>query len=231
MGILQESWVVLGNFIWRTLLGKPSLGYHFFPAEIIIQEVTLLPTYLLSVAALKEAAKKPCDWNSRLEIAALKEAAKKPCDWNSRLEVCQKLEYSPYLEALYSSYLEALYSPYLEGLGNLDVQTQTDCEMTGFACQNLKIRSPQPTLGEKELHCETTRTDRSPFPDILLTSRFRRRRPKEDTFNPINVTHVINFETEKKEDPQLIDEAFKESAEDNDLTRLKRFRDQNIYFL
>lgn len=50
---------------------------------MIIKEVALLPTYLPSVAALKEAAKKARDWNSRLEVL-------------------QKLEYSPYLEALES---------------------------------------------------------------------------------------------------------------------------------
>jgi histone demethylase JARID1 len=61
----------------------------------------------------------------------------------------------------------------------------------------------------------------------LVESRFRRRRPKEDPFNPINVTHVITLEAEKKEDPRLIVEAFKES-ENNELTSFKRIRVQNI---
>jgi hypothetical protein len=61
----------------------------------------------------------------------------------------------------------------------------------------------------------------------LVASRFRRRRPKEDPFNPINVTHVITLEAEKKEDPRLIVEAFKES-ENNELTSFKRIRVQNI---
>lgn len=50
---------------------------------MIIKEVILLPTYLPSVAALKEAVKKARDWVHRLEVL-------------------QKLEYSPYLEALES---------------------------------------------------------------------------------------------------------------------------------
>jgi len=50
---------------------------------MIIKEVALLPTYLPSFAALKEAAKKARGWNSRLEVL-------------------QKLEYSPYLKALES---------------------------------------------------------------------------------------------------------------------------------
>lgn len=52
-------------------------------AEPILKEVTLLPTYLPSVTTLKETVKK----------------AK---DWMARLETLQKLEYSPYLEALES---------------------------------------------------------------------------------------------------------------------------------
>ena len=50
---------------------------------MIIKEVVLLPTYLPSVVALKESVKKARDWVSRLEVL-------------------QKLEYSPYLEALES---------------------------------------------------------------------------------------------------------------------------------
>lgn len=61
----------------------------------------------------------------------------------------------------------------------------------------------------------------------LVASRFWRRRPKEDPFNPNNVTHVITLEAEKKEDPRLIVGAFKES-ENNELTTLKRIRVQNI---
>lgn len=61
----------------------------------------------------------------------------------------------------------------------------------------------------------------------LGPSRFRRRRPKEDPFNPTNVTHVISLDTDKKEDPRLIVEAFKES-EYGELTSFKRLRVQNI---
>ena len=61
----------------------------------------------------------------------------------------------------------------------------------------------------------------------LVASRFRRRRPKEDPFNPINVTHIIALEAEKKDDPRLIVEAFKES-ENSELTSFKRIRVQNI---
>ncbi|EFX69009.1 hypothetical protein DAPPUDRAFT_301194 [Daphnia pulex] len=63
------------------LQAKPRLPLS--SADMIIKEVALLPTYLPSVAALKEAAKKARDWNSRLEVL-------------------QKLEYSPYIEALES---------------------------------------------------------------------------------------------------------------------------------
>ena len=77
---------------------------------MIIKEVALLPTYLPSVAALKEAAKKARDWNSRLEVL-------------------QKLEYSPYLEALESLMSKA--KPIAIRLDSL---------------ANFKIRLPQPTL-------------------------------------------------------------------------------------
>lgn len=62
---------------------------------------------------------------------------------------------------------------------------------------------------------------------ISGTSRFRRRRPKEDPFSPLNVSHVIPVEAEKKEDPRLIVEAFKES-EANELGGFKRLRIQNV---
>ncbi|EFX61169.1 hypothetical protein DAPPUDRAFT_340522 [Daphnia pulex] len=48
------------------MLDKPRLGLP--TADIVIKEVALLPTYLPSVAALKEAVKKARDWNLRREV-------------------------------------------------------------------------------------------------------------------------------------------------------------------
>ncbi len=69
--------------IFINFLSKSRPRLPLPSADIVIKEVALLPTYLPSVATLKEAPKKTRDWNSSLEV------------W-------QKLEYSPYLEAFES---------------------------------------------------------------------------------------------------------------------------------
>lgn len=73
-------------------------------AELIIKEVALLPTYLPAVGSLKDMLKKARDWISRLEML-------------------QKLEYSPYLEALESLMTKAKpIAIKLDSLDELDNQ-------------------------------------------------------------------------------------------------------------
>lgn len=62
---------------------------------------------------------------------------------------------------------------------------------------------------------------------ILGESRFRRRRLKEDPFNPSHVSHVIRLDLDRKEDPRAIVEAFKD-AEMNELSAFKRLRHLNV---
>ena len=57
--------------------------------------------------------------------------------------------------------------------------------------------------------------------------RFRRRRLKEDPFSPAHVNHVISLDSDKKEDPRAVVEAFKES-EKNELIGFKRLRASNV---
>jgi histone demethylase JARID1 len=73
-------------------------------AELIIKEVALLPTYLPAVGSLKDMLKKARDWISRLDML-------------------QKLEYSPYLEALESLMTKAKpIAIKLDSLDELDNQ-------------------------------------------------------------------------------------------------------------
>jgi histone demethylase JARID1 len=185
------------------------------------ESIHSLPTYLPSVAALKEAAKKARDWNSLLEVL-------------------QKLEYSPYLEALESWMSKAkpiaIRLDSLDELENQIAAAHAWRERTAktFLRKNsyyslIEVLSPKLDV----LGMDFFRIIEYFFSVLLrqfsklVESRFRRRRPKEDPFNPINVTHVITLEAEKKEDPRLIVESFKES-ENNELTSFKRIRVQNI---
>uniref|UniRef100_A0A0P5I956 [histone H3]-trimethyl-L-lysine(4) demethylase n=1 Tax=Daphnia magna TaxID=35525 RepID=A0A0P5I956_9CRUS len=179
------------------LQAKPRLPLS--SADMIIKEVVLLPTYLPSVAALTEAAKKARDWMTRLEVL-------------------QKLEYSPYLEALESLMSKAkTIAVKLDSLDELENQIA--------AAHAWRERTAKTFLRKNSYYSLIEVL--SPKLDVLVVTRFRRRRPKEDPFNPVNVTHVIAVEAEKKEDPRLIVEAFKES-ESSELTSFKRIRVQNI---
>ena len=165
----------------------------------MVKEVKLLPTYLPSVVSLKDGLRK----------------AK---DWMSKLETLQKLDYSPYLEALESLLNKA--KPIAVKLEPYD-----DLEKQVTAAHSWRERTARTFLRKNSYY--TLVEVLSPKLEPLATGRFRRRRLKEDPFNPSHVSHVIALDSDRKEDPRAIVEAFKES-EIEELAAFKRLRTLNV---